>query len=106
MTASYALALRKKYLKETALIRTFLAAPENVDCLGLYESVADEFELRIISRRKDFQSFDRVMEYLAAQLHGRDPVLRQHPNKRLTRLMLFYMYWNCDIGELEHATTD
>lgn len=106
MTAAYALALRKKYLKETALIRTFLAAPENVDLLGLYESVADEFELRIISRRNEFQSFDRIMEYLVDLLHGRDPVLRQYPHKRLTRLMLFYMYWNCDIGQVEHATTD
>ena len=31
-------------------------------------------------------------------LFNRDPVLRQHAHKRLTRAVLFYMYWNCDIG--------
>ncbi len=44
------------------------------------------------------------MEYLIDLLFNRDPILRQH--KRLTRVMLFYMYWNCDIGEIGDATAD
>ncbi|MBY0545117.1 MAG: hypothetical protein K2Q14_06170 [Gammaproteobacteria bacterium] len=27
-------------------------------------------------------------------------------NKRLTRAMLFFMYWNCDIGSTADAETD
>ncbi|WP_339136212.1 MAG: ABC-three component system protein [Candidatus Electrothrix sp. GW3-4] len=103
MSVEYAKAQRKKYLKETAEIRIFLAAPENIDLLELYESIADEFQLKIIAKRKDYQEFDQVMEYLVDQLFNRDPILRSH--KRLTRTMLFYMYWNCDIGELEDAET-
>jgi len=41
------------------------------------------------------------MEYLLALLFKRDPLLSA--NKRLTRAMLFYMYWNCDIGEGDDA---
>jgi hypothetical protein len=104
MTAEYAKALRKKYLKETAQIRTFLAAPENLDLQRLYESAVDEFQLRIIANRKDYQTFDKVMNYLVDLLFNRDPTLRAH--KRLTRAMLFYMYWNCDIGEVGDATAD
>lgn len=106
MTPEYAKALRKRYLKETAQIRSFLSAPENEEILRFYETVVDEFQLKIIAKRKDHQSFDDVMEYLLDLLFSRDPVLRQSPHKRLTRAMLFYMYWNCDIGEVEDATAN
>lgn len=106
MSAEYAKAQRKKYLKETSQIRTFLAAPENIELLRMYESVVDEFQLKIIAKRKDYQTFDEVMEYLVDLLFNRDPVLRQHAHKRLTRAVLFYMYWNCDIGEVVDAATD
>jgi hypothetical protein len=105
MSAAYATALVKRYLKETQQIKTFLAAPENDEILQLYESVKDEFQLKIISKRKDYQAFDEVMEYLAELLFDRDPILCQRPHKRLTRAMLFYMYWNCDIGEVPDAKT-
>ena len=99
MTKEYAAEQRKRYLKETAQIQAFLAAPENSDLLQLYESVVDEFQLKITGKRKDYQSFDDVMEYLVNLLFDRDPILRQRAHKRLTRAVLFYMYWNCDIGD-------
>ncbi|MGQ5255256.1 ABC-three component system protein [Xanthomonas arboricola] len=103
MSAEYAKAQRRKYLKETAQIRAFLAAPENLELLHMYESVVDEFQLKILAKRKDYQTFDEVMEYLVDLLFNRDAVLRQHAHKRLTRAVLFYMYWNCDIGEVGDA---
>jgi hypothetical protein len=104
MTKDYAVALRKRYLKETRQIRTFLAAPENITLLRLYESVADEFQLKIIANRKDYQTFDKVLEYLIDLLFNRDPILRQH--KKLTRCVLFYMYWNCDLGDTGDVATN
>ncbi len=106
MTDDYAKAQRKRYLKETAQIRSFLSAPENLELLRLYESVVDEFQLKIIAKRKDYQTFDEVMEYLVDLLFNRDPILRQHAHKRLTRAVLFYMYWNCDIGEAGDVAAD
>lgn len=104
MSDEYAKALRRRYLKETTQIRTFLARPENLELLRKYESAADEFALKIIAKRKDYQTFDRVMDHLVDLLFGRDPVLCRY--KRLTRAVLFYMYWNCDIGEVGDAETD
>ena len=101
MTPEYAKAQRKRYLKETGQIKAFLAAPENNELLQLYESVVDEFQLKIIAKRRDHQTFDAVMEHLAEMLFSRDPVLRQRAHKPLTRALLFYMYWNCDIGQAE-----
>lgn len=106
MTVEYAKQLRKKYLKETAQIRSFLAAPENTDLLKMYEATVDEFQLKIIAKRKEYQTFDQVMEYLIDLLFNRDAILRQHAHKRITRAVLFYMYWNCDIGETENVTTE
>ena len=106
MSDGYAKEQRKKYLKETAQIRTFLAAPENLELQRMYESVVDEFQLKIIAKRKNYQTFDEVMEYLVCLLFNRDPILLQHAHKRLTRAVLFYMYWNCDIGKVGDAETD
>lgn len=104
MSADYAKAQRRHYLKETAPIRKFLAAPENLELLRMYESAVEEFEFKIIANRKEYQTFDKVMEYLIDLLFKRDPVLRQH--KRLTRAVLFYMYWNCDLGKVSDAAAD
>jgi len=53
MSGEYAKAQRKNYLKETAQIHTFLAAPENLELLRMYEAVVDEFQMKIIAKRKD-----------------------------------------------------
>ena len=104
MTKEYAVAQRKYYLKETAQIQKFLAAPENSDVLHQYDTVVEEFQLKIIAKRKNYQSFDEVMNYLLDLLFDRDPILRKH--KRLTRALLFYMYWHCDIGASVAATAN
>jgi hypothetical protein len=96
MTPDYARELRRRYLKETNQVKQFLAAPENATLLKQYESAADEFQLKVIAKRKDYQSFDEVINYIIDLLLARDPILRAH--KRLTRAMVFYMYWNCDVG--------
>ena len=101
MSDEYAKNIRKRYLKETSQIKAFLSSPENVKLLRMYESVVDEFQIKIISKRKNYQEFDSVMEYLLELLFNRDPILSK--NKKLTRTLLFYMYWNCDIGLEENA---
>jgi len=102
MSAPYAHELQSRYLKETEQIRAFLADPQNAQLLIKYESIVSEFQFKIISKRQDHHLFDEVMEHLINLLFNRDPMLRK--NKRLTRAFLFYMYWNCDIGEKEDAT--
>ena len=104
MTEEYGKELRRRYLKETQQIRLFLAAPENAELLGRYESAADEFQLQVLAKRKDYQFFDEVINYLISLLLNRDPILRA--NKRLTRTMVFYMYWNCDVGLNHDAATE
>lgn len=104
MSAQYARDMRKKYLKDTAQISAFLASPENYKLLQRYQTVTEELQFKIVAKRKDYQSFDDVMEYILELLFNRDPVLSR--NRRLTRVVLFYMYWNCDIGDVGNATAN
>ena len=103
MSGPYAQQQLRRYLKETGQIQDFLSMPENQSLLGLYETVIDEIQLKITAKRKNYQTFDEVMEYLANLLFNRDNILSR--NKKLTRAILFYMYWMCDIGETEDVTT-
>lgn len=104
MSSQYADELIKKYLKETSQINNFLSDPINKELLGLYEAVVEEFQLKIIAKRKEFTLFDDIINYIADLLINRDPVLKKH--KKITRSMLFYMYWNCDIGSEKDAETN
>jgi hypothetical protein len=103
MTEGYASELLRKYLKETVTIRNFLAAPENMELLKKYESASNEFQFKIIAHRNDYQTFDKIIEYLVDLLFHRNAVLSQTKHKRLTRAIIFYMYWNCDIGGVDDA---
>lgn len=93
--------LTRRYMSLTDQIERFLAAPGNSDALRRYEAAVDDFQVKIIARRKDYQSFDDVFNYLVDLLLKRDPVLSR--NRQLTRAMVFYMYWHCDIGETPDA---
>lgn len=97
MTTQYAAQLRKRFLKDSQQVRDFLADPVNDSLLGLYVTAVDEFQLKIIAKRREYDTFDDVMNYLMDLLFQRDSTLRA--NKRLTRAVVFYMYWNCDIGD-------
>ena len=50
-----------------------------------------------------FYNSDDMEIFIVDQLFNRDPTLSKH--RKLTRIMLFYMYWNCDIGEVEDAAS-
>lgn len=104
MSPQYASEIRKRYLKDTATIQAFLAAPENAELLEQYNGITEEFQLKVISKRQQYSSFDEVMEYLVDLLFARSPLLSK--NRRLTRAILFFMYWNCDLGETQDAPTN
>lgn len=103
MTPGFAKLLKDRYLHETQKIGRFLADPANSEVLRLYEGAVEEFQLKIVARRRDYQTFDDLFNYLVDFLFKRDGVLSR--NRRLTRAIIFYMYWHCDIGETPDAAT-
>lgn len=103
MSPEFAEYLRKRYLKECAAVKSFLSDPGNYEVLRSYEDAADEFERKIIAKRKNYQCFDDLYNYIKDLLLQRDPDLRK--NKPLTSTVLFYMYWNCDIGTMNNVAS-
>lgn len=101
MSPEYARQIQRNYLKDTPQIEKFLAAPENSHIQARYSAAVEDFQLHVIAKRRDYQSFDEVLNYLNDLVLARDPLLRAH--RRLTRLMLFYMYWHCDLGVSDDA---
>ncbi len=103
MSESYSKVLMRRYAHLLKQIHEFLADPVNEEYLGMYEAVVDDIGTKIAAHKTDYQSFDKLFEYLADLVIGRDTVLAS--NRRLTKGVLFYMYWNCDIGEVEDAVS-
>ncbi|MGE5527228.1 MAG: ABC-three component system protein [Methanosarcina sp.] len=96
MTPEFAAELSKRYLDRTKQIEDFLADPANSDALARYEAAVEDFQLKIIAKRKNHQTFDEVFNHLVETLILRDGVLAAEPG--LVRAVLFFMYWHCDIG--------
>lgn len=104
MSDAFAKTLGKRYLLVTQQIERFLADPGNTETLRRYEGAVEDFQLKIVAKRADYQSFDDVFNYLVDLLLSRDGVLAR--SRRLTRAMIFYMYWHCDIGETPDAAAE
>jgi hypothetical protein len=96
MTPEFADELSRRYLGRTKQIEEFLSDPGNSEHLERYEAAVEDFQLKIVAKRKDHQTFDEVFNHLVEVLVSRDGVLARKPS--LVRAMLFYMYWHCDIG--------
>lgn len=88
--------IRKRYMPQFADVKTFLAKPESDSVLGRYLAAAHEFEEQIVIHRKHYAEFDHVLDRIMQLLFSRDGDLSK--KRFLTKLIIYYMYWNCDIG--------
>ena len=79
-------------------IRTFLIDHKNKVLRKKYQESVLVLKGRIIAYRKDFESFDRVMEHLASDIYGK---CKQHNGVSMLLVSVFldYMYFTCDIGK-------
>ncbi len=78
--------------------------PENGSLQMLYMESAEELNAKIAIYRKENHDFDQVIEKVIELLIERDGDLRV--SKSLTRLMIYYMYYHCDIGEEDVAVAE
>lgn len=76
----------------------FLKDAQNSVILELYQSAIEEFQLKFICPKISIDDvlFDNIFNELIDLLVNRSYTLRT--NTRLTRILVFYMYWDCDIG--------
>lgn len=88
----------KESIGDFAKIRAFLSAPINMDIAAQYADLVSELNAKIIIYRDQFYEFEKIIEDCY------DYVVRKNSEalktkKRLVRVLLHYMYSNCDIGK-------
>ena len=90
--------LERNYMKYVYQIKDFLNDPQNKRLQDCYQESIEEFQLQyIIPKQRELDYFDDIFNELVKYLREKDYILRK--NIRLTRIIVFYMYWNCDIGK-------
>lgn len=91
--------LRKRYLKDTREIDGFFSNPINQDLLNIYSEAMDELNERLPQLIELRGSFIGAWYSLYDFLIDHEETFRR--NSKLTKSLLFYMYWHCDLGEDE-----
>ena len=86
----------KKNLIYFGQIRTFLTDSINKEYLDQYENTIDDINAKVIVNRTDFEKFEMILEFLYDFIVENNTELKN--KRRLVRLFLHYMYYNCDIG--------
>jgi hypothetical protein len=86
----------KKNLIYFGQIRAFLIDSINKEYLDKYENTIDDINAKIIVHRTDFEKFEIILEFLYDFIVENNTELKN--KRRLVRLFLHYMYYNCDIG--------
>ena len=102
LSDEFAAFIRKNYLPRFADVKTLLANPRNEAILERYLAVVEEFKEQITLHRAQYATFDDVLVRITGLLFHRDGDLARH--KALVKLVVYYMYWNCDIGSEVGAT--
>ena len=78
-------------------IQSFLGDPRNADDTKLYHETVDEIRRQIAARQDAFDRFDDVLLHIAnAVIERHGPAIRG--KRRELRILVSFMYINCDIG--------
>lgn len=88
----------KASIDNFAKIRAFLLDPINADIAEQYEDAANELNAKITLYRDQFYEFEKIIENCYDNVVGRNSETLK-TKKRLVRVLLHYMYSNCDIGK-------
>lgn len=87
-------------LKYFKLIDSFLKDPRNSSYLLKYENTASDIRGYIQKNIANY-SFMDLLELIAGNIVGEDPTTDIHRVRKLCRVFVHYMYYNCDIGRKE-----
>jgi len=89
--------IRRTYMKDFLQVRRFLGHPDNAETAQAYSNAAIQFNELFVAHGRDGQVFDELLVNLHRRLLERDSDLAS--NVKVMKLVTYYMYWNCDLGE-------
>lgn len=80
-------------------ISRFLKNPRNDDLAEKYHVVADELKGQLIVHQEQFESFAHALDAIPRLIQERSPDLQVTNKRRFLKIMIHYMYANCEIGK-------
>ncbi len=92
--------INRYYLSHYQSIFLFISHPSNLEMRKKYMEAASELHSKYLVRFDEGTEFSAIMDWLVSYLMRADYVLKH--NSELTRALVFYMYFSCDVG-IKHA---
>jgi hypothetical protein len=77
-------------------IETFLKDPVNQRYKNYYDNTISDLQGKIVIKRSELSAFEELLETLFDYIFENSPELKDR--RKLIRVFLHYMYFNCDIG--------
>ena len=81
-------------------IEMFLTDPRNREYLQKYENTVSDIR-GYIQKNIESHLFMDLLETISENIAGADPTEEIYKVRKLIRVFVHYMYWNCDIGQKE-----
>lgn len=99
LTTAYDSCIKQVSMPLFPEIEAFLKNPRNALFKEQYHATADELKSQIAAHRDRFETFDLALENIYQLAHERSPELQVAARRRLLKVVIHYMYVNCDIGQ-------
>ncbi len=97
--ADYSAHIRDDSMPHFDGIERFLKNPRNESLKRQYHVVANELKGQLIIHEDQFESFEHALETIPQLIQERAPELQTFEKRRLLKIMVHYMYVDCEIGK-------
>ncbi len=99
VSADYSDHIRDDSMPHFAAIEGFLKNPRNESLKKKYHVVAGELKGQLIVHAGEFKSFEEALEAIPRLIQDRSPALQAFEKRSLLKIVIHYMYVNCEIGK-------
>tara|TARA_B110001469_G_C9642063_1_gene323135 strand:- start:2139 stop:3077 length:939 start_codon:yes stop_codon:yes gene_type:complete len=98
VSPTYDTHIREDSMPAFDAIESFLQNPRNEQLKEQYHAIANELKGQLIIHQNQFETFDEVLDTVPHLIQERSPELQHFARRSLLKIMIHYMYVNCDIG--------
>lgn len=99
LSEEYAAHIRDDSMPYFHDVARFLKNPRNEELAEKYHAVANELKGQLIVHQQQFESFVHALDAIPRLIQDRAPELQAAKKRRLLKIMIHYMYANCEIGK-------
>lgn len=99
LSMEYSAHIRDDSMPHFEAVESFLKNPRNEKLKKQYHAVAGELKGQLIVHAEDFNSFEYALESVPRLIQEHSAELRAFEKRHLLKIMIHYMYVNCEIGK-------